>query len=209
MSTLSISGLAVKRGERVLFADLSFALSAGQCLHVLGENGTGKTTLLKMLAGLVPARAGWVSWQDKTQAEWGDDYNAQLHYLGHRDARKDLLTPLDNLQLSAALAGQPVTEAAAMQVLAQVGLARQALLPVRGLSQGQKKRAALARLLAVQRPIWLLDEPFVALDTLAQEDLGRWIAAHLSAGGIAIFTSHQALPAALPTPQVLTLGAAG
>lgn len=208
MSTLSISGLAVKRGERCLFADLSFSLGAGQCLHIRGANGSGKTTLLKMLAGLVPSQAGSIGWQGKTQAAWGDDYNAHLHYLGHRDALKDLLTPLDNLLLSAALAGQPCSESTAMQVLAQAGLARQALLPVRGLSQGQKKRAAIARLLAVQRPIWLLDEPFVALDASAQDNLGRWIASHLVAGGMVIFTSHQPLPSALPMPQILTLGEA-
>lgn len=206
MSILSISGLTVHRGTRCLFADLGFQLARGQGLHVRGANGVGKTTLLKMLAGLVPPRSGQIIWQDKTPAQWGDEYHAQIHYFGHRDALKELFTPLDNLMLSAALAGQACSEKAAMAVLARVGLARQALLPVRGLSQGQKKRAALARLLAVQRPVWLLDEPFVGLDDAAQADLGLWISEHLAAGGLAIFTSHQTLPAALADSAVLNLG---
>ncbi|MGL6041546.1 MAG: cytochrome c biogenesis heme-transporting ATPase CcmA, partial [Deefgea sp.] len=175
---LSITHLAAQRGDRPLFSALSLTLNAGDCVHLRGENGVGKTTLLKLLAGLTEPQHGEVSWGEQNIAALGDDYYAQLHYLGHKDALKDLLSPFDNLQLAAKLAGNLLDEAAILLALAKVGLARQFDLPVRSLSQGQKKRAALARLLATPRPLWLLDEPFVALDAKAQEQLGSWITEH-------------------------------
>ncbi|MBY0445420.1 MAG: cytochrome c biogenesis heme-transporting ATPase CcmA [Burkholderiales bacterium] len=194
---LSVSKLSAQRADRTLFADLSFTLMKGQCLHLRGANGVGKTTLLKMLAGLSTAQAGEITWQGKSLAAWGDDYYTALHYLGHKDGLKDLLSPLANLRLAADLSGQALSEAAALKTLAQVGLIRQSELAVRSLSQGQKKRAALARLLAISRPLWLLDEPFVGLDQAAQIQLGEWIAQHTSQGGMVMLTSHQALPLAI------------
>ncbi|MCX7205490.1 MAG: cytochrome c biogenesis heme-transporting ATPase CcmA [Proteobacteria bacterium] len=194
---LSVSRLSAERADRPLFTDLSFALNAGQCLHLRGANGAGKTSLLKMLAGLSTAQAGEITWQGKALAAWGDDYYTALHYLGHKDGLKDLLSPLANLRLTADLSGQALSEASALKTLSQVGLIRQSNLAVRTLSQGQKKRAALARLLAISRPLWLLDEPFVALDQAAQNQLGEWIARHTSNGGMVILTSHQALPDAI------------
>jgi heme exporter protein A len=206
---LSVSKLSAQRADRTLFADLSFALMAGQCLHLRGANGAGKTTLLKMLAGLSTAQKGEITWQGKTLAAWGDDYYAALHYLGHKDGLKDLLSPLANLRLMADLSGQPLSEAAALKTLAQAGLIRQSELAVRALSQGQKKRAALARLLAISRPLWLLDEPFVGLDQAAQNQLGEWIASHTSQGGMVMLTSHQALPKAIQNIIELDLTAGG
>ncbi|WP_084282703.1 cytochrome c biogenesis heme-transporting ATPase CcmA [Deefgea rivuli] len=194
---LSITHLAAQRGDRPLFSALSLTLQAGDCVHLRGENGVGKTTLLKLLAGLTQPQQGEICWQEQNIAARGDDYYAQLHYLGHKDALKALLSPFDNLHLAAKLAGNPLSEAAILNALAQVGLARQCDLPVRSLSQGQARRAALARLLVTPRPLWLLDEPFVALDATAQEQLGGWIAEHCANGGIAIFTSHQKLPEAI------------
>jgi heme exporter protein A len=194
---LSVSKLSAQRADRTLFADLSFTLMTGQCLHLRGANGAGKTTLLKMLAGLSTTQAGEITWQDQTLAAWGDNYYGALHYLGHKDGLKDLLSPLANLRLAAGLSAQALSEAAALKTLTQVGLIRQCDLAVRSLSQGQKKRAALARLLAISRPLWLLDEPFVALDQAAQNQLGEWIASHTSQGGMVILTSHQALPLAI------------
>jgi len=202
---LSIAQLAAQRGNRLLFSALSLAFQAGDCVHLRGENGVGKTTLLKLLAGLTQPLHGEIIWGEQNIAELGDDYYAQLHYLGHKDALKELLSPFDNLQLAAKLAGNPLSEAAVLQALAQVGLARQSDLPVRSLSQGQKKRAALARVLATSRPLWLLDEPFVGLDAKAQEQLGTWITEHCSNGGIAIFTSHQIIPETIPNLTELNL----
>jgi heme exporter protein A len=204
---LQVQNLAAARGGRVLFAGLSFMLLAGQCLHVQGANGVGKTSLLKMLAGLSSSPAGHISWQGKSYAEWGDDFGAQLHYLGHRDALKDTLSPLENLLIDARLHGVRLAEHTALQVLQQVGLASHADLPVRQLSQGQKRRATLARFLALPRPIWIMDEPWVGLDLAGQAELGGWIAAHLSGGGIAILTSHQLLPEQIPNVSILALHA--
>jgi heme exporter protein A len=206
---LSVSKLSAQRADRTLFADLSFTLMKGQCLHLRGANGTGKTTLLKMLAGLSTVQAGKITWQGKDLAAWGDDYYTALHYLGHKDGLKDLLSPLANLRLTANLSGQALSEAAALKTLAQVGLIRQSDLAVRSLSQGQKKRAALAKLLAISRPLWLLDEPFVALDQAAQNQLGEWIASHTSQGGMVMLTSHQALPKAIQNITELDLTAGG
>ncbi|AMC34554.1 cytochrome c biogenesis heme-transporting ATPase CcmA [Janthinobacterium sp. B9-8] len=202
---LSVSRLSAERADRTLFTDLSFALHAGQCLHLRGANGAGKTTLLKMLAGLSLAQAGEITWQGKALAAWGDDYYAALHYLGHKEGLKDLLSPRANLRLTADISGQILSEAAALKTLAQVGLIRQCDLAVRSLSQGQKKRAALARLLAISRPLWLLDEPFVGLDQAAQNQLGEWIDQHNRDGGIVILTSHQALPQAIQNISELDL----
>lgn len=202
---LSITDLAAQRGDRPLFSALSLTLQAGDCVHLRGENGVGKTSLLKLLAGLSQPQQGEIQWRGQPLAQLGDAYHAQLHYLGHKDALKALLSPFDNLHLAAKLAGNPCSETTILNALAQVGLARQCDLPVRSLSQGQARRAALARLLLIPRPLWLLDEPFVALDAKAQEQLGGWIAEHCSNGGIAILTSHQKLPEAIPGISELNL----
>lgn len=196
---LSIAHLAAQRGDRPLFSELSLSLKACDCVHLRGENGVGKTTLLKLLAGLTQPQHGEIRWGEQNISALGDDYYAQLHYLGHKDALKDLLSPFDNLQLAAKLAGTPLDEAAILQALSRVGLARQYDLSMRSLSQGQKKRAALARLLAIPRPLWLLDEPFVGLDAKAQEQLGTWIGEHCASGGITVLTSHQILPKSIPS----------
>lgn len=202
---LYIANLAAQRGDRPLFSELSLTLKAGDCVHLRGENGVGKTTLLKLLAGLTQPQHGEIRWKEQRISDLGDDYHAHLHYLGHKDALKGLLSPFDNLSLAAKLAGNPLSEATILQALNRVGLARQCDLPVRSLSQGQARRAALARLLVTPRPLWLLDEPFVALDAKAQEQLGSWIGEHCNAGGIAVFTSHQALPESIPNITELTL----
>ncbi|QLG87762.1 cytochrome c biogenesis heme-transporting ATPase CcmA [Chitinibacter bivalviorum] len=204
---LQVQGLTAERGGRQLFTELTFALNAGECLHVQGPNGVGKTTLLKALAGLTNTHCGVVSWQGKSQSDWGDDFAANLHYLGHRDALKDTLSPLENLLTLARLQGVGLSENAALQALLKVGLAACIDLPVRQLSQGQKRRAALARFLALPRPLWIMDEPLVALDIAAQAELGQWLAEHLSGGGIALLTSHQEIPELIPAPRILLLEA--
>lgn len=205
---LQVQSLTSTRGGRQLFANLTFSLAAGECLHLQGPNGVGKTTLLKALAGLTTNQGDAIRWQGRTQAEWGDEFAAAVHFLGHRDALKDACSPLENLLMQSRLQGLILSETSAMQALLKVGLAACIDIPVRQLSQGQKRRAALARFVAWHRPLWIMDEPLVALDVAAQAELGRWLADHLAHGGMAILTSHQEIPAAIPEPRVLVLEAA-
>ncbi|NYT64910.1 cytochrome c biogenesis heme-transporting ATPase CcmA [Alcaligenaceae bacterium] len=179
------------RGERQLFHQLSFRLDAGECLLVQGQNGSGKTSLLRMLVGLTPPAGGAIHWQGKAIQTLGDEYRRQLLYCGHHLGLKDDLTPMENLMSSIALADESVTVDAAQLVLQKVGLRGREYLPVRALSQGQKRRVSLARLLLQKRRLWVLDEPLTALDTQASQWVTAEIDRHLSQGGIAVLTSHQ------------------
>jgi len=188
---LMVSGLAVWRGDRCLFSDLGVALNAGEMLYVSGANGSGKTTLLRMLCGLVLPEQGSICWDGKEIRELGDDYHRELFYFGHLNAIKEELSGLENLQMSAAMAGQPVTEAQAIDALDQMGLEGFEDLPAKVLSQGQKRRVALARLLLTRARLWVLDEPFTALDIVAIEHLRDTLRAHLAAQGMVVLTTHQ------------------
>jgi len=190
---LSVTDLACMRGDRRLFSGVSFTLQRGECLHVGGENGVGKTSLLRILCGLAPAEAGAVCWQGRMIAEWDEAYRQQVCYLGHHNALKDDLTALENLQVAGALAGTPLSGTAALDSLQRMGLAGREDLPVRVLSQGQKRRVALARLLTSPAALWILDEPFVALDVAAVDALAETIGGHVARGGLVILTSHQAV----------------
>lgn len=202
---LQVHGLACQRGSRRLFSGLEFSLAPGHWLQVEGHNGAGKTSLLRILAGLSPAEEGRITWQGRPVREVRDAFNAHLLYLGHAPAIKDDLSALENLQTSAALAGQPVDELRALKALRQWGLKGREDLPSRVLSQGQKRRVALARLLCASAPLWILDEPFVALDVAAVAQLCQIIDTHLSGGGMVLFTSHQAVQLQAPGGP-LTLG---
>jgi heme exporter protein A len=193
---LSATHLACSRGERRLFSDLSFAVAPGGWLHVTGENGAGKTTLLRTLVGLAPADAGEIHWNGARVRDRSDDFHGALIYLGHQPALKDELTPLENLQLALALEGRPVSEADALVALGTMGLRGREDLPARYLSAGQKRRVLLTRLLLRPAALWVLDEPFNALDSTAVELLGVLLEAHLERGGMAVLTSHQAVPIA-------------
>ena len=188
---LSTSDLACVRGDRRLFSGLSFSLEPGGRLHVGGENGAGKTSLLRILCGLSPAEAGDIRWQGRLIEELGDEYRQAVLYLGHHNALKEELTALENLRTSAALAGVRLDEETGVELLRRAGLAGREDLPVRVLSQGQKRRVALARLLWSKAPLWILDEPFVALDVAAVNWLAAIIGAHVAGGGMAVLTSHQ------------------
>jgi heme exporter protein A len=195
---LSASQLTVERGGRVVFSNLSFGLDAGGSLTVTGPNGAGKSTLLRALAGLLPLSGGTISpLSGVTLAE-------QVHYIGHADALKGLLTVAENLEFLAAMldaghGGMPVEAA-----LAEFGLSHAANFPVAYLSAGQKRRAALAKLLAVKRPVWLLDEPSTGLDAASQVRMAEIMAAHLAQGGMIVAATHAKL--GLPG-QELRLGA--
>jgi heme exporter protein A len=144
---LEARGLECTRGERRLFAALSLALHAGELLRIGGVNGSGKTSLLRMLCGLLPPTEGEVLWRGERISELRDEYSRELLYIGHTSALKDDLTAVENLRVAAALAGRPVDAAGASQALARLGLAASTRLPTRVLSQGQRRRVALARLL--------------------------------------------------------------
>ncbi|MDR3158786.1 MAG: cytochrome c biogenesis heme-transporting ATPase CcmA [Zoogloeaceae bacterium] len=204
---LNILNLAGLRGDQRLFQGVGFTLVAGELLFLEGKNGAGKTTLLRMLCGLTPPDAGEIRWQGEEIRRLGGDFHAQLCYLGHQNAVKEDLTPLENLLASAHLAGEPLGEDAALAVLEQVGMAGREDLACRYLSQGQKRRAALARLARERRPLWILDEPFVALDTQAMAWLSGVIGAHLQRGGLVVMTTHQAVEISAAPARRLRLGA--
>ncbi|MCX8085582.1 MAG: cytochrome c biogenesis heme-transporting ATPase CcmA [Rhodocyclaceae bacterium] len=200
---LTARHLACVRGERRLFSGLDFAVGAGQWLHVQGENGAGKTSLLRILAGLAPPAAGEILWHGEPIGRLGEDYRRELLFLGHHSAVKEELTPLENLLFAARLDECALSEAAALKALARFGLKGREALPVRFLSAGQKRRVLLARLAVRQARLWILDEPFTALDVKAVDMLSALIVEHVEGGGIAILTSHQTIP--LPGGQVLKI----
>lgn len=203
---LAAVGLACARGERLLLRDIDFALAAGTLLTVRGANGSGKTTLLRAIAGLLAPAAGAVHWRGTSIAALGDSYREALAYIGHQNALKDELTPAENLQISEALAGRALARADALAALALLGLAREADLPTRVLSQGQRRRAALARLACRARaPLWVLDEPFVTLDDAAVRTVTALIEAQLERAGVVVLTTHQDAPIAAPQRQALRL----
>lgn len=188
---LEASGLACVRGDRRLFSDVNFALAPGDWLQVEGENGSGKTSLLRIICGLLHKEAGDIRWDGRLVSNVDDEYRAELLYLGHAGAIKEELTALENLCIGAALGGRTLDEAVAQEALDRLGLKSRKDLPARFLSQGQKRRVALARLLTSQAKLWILDEPFVALDVRAVDLLCTIIGEHIRAGGMALFTSHQ------------------
>lgn len=198
--------LACERGSRRLFSGLSFTLAAGELLLVTGPNGAGKTSLLRILCGLTPPSGGEVRWQGKTIAGLGEEFRGQLFYLGHHNGVKDELTARENLLISCRLAGEPLTEDAARATLAHMGLAGREDLPARLLSQGQRRRVALARLLITRAPLWILDEPLTALDARAVALIQGRLAAHLAAGGLVVLTTHQPIQVDDVTPRRLELG---
>jgi len=188
---LEAENLECVRGERRLFAGLGFRLEAGELLYLQGKNGAGKTSLLRMLIGLLPPEAGEIRWQGKAIRQQADEFRADLCYLGHLNAIKEELTPLENLLTTARLADETLSEDEAIDALEQVGLAGREDLACKYLSQGQKRRVALARLVKEKRPLWILDEPFVALDVAAVDWLAGIISGHLQRGGLAVMTTHQ------------------
>jgi heme exporter protein A len=179
-------GIGCVRGGREVLRGVSFSIVAGQLLLVTGANGAGKTTLLRLIAGLLPCSAGELR-LDKMETPIAE----QAHYLGHRDSLKPALTVLENLNFWAAFLG--ASDASAATGLARVGLGALSDFPAAYLSAGQRRRLALARLLVVPRPLWLLDEPTAALDTAGQDLLATILRDHLAQGGLAVAATHAAL----------------
>ena len=196
--TVALSG---SRGERLLFSDVSVTVKPGTLLAVLGANGSGKTSFLRMLCGLLLPDSGAILWQGKDIRQLKELYTAQLTYIGHLNGIKDELTPVENLKVSACLAGNESSSAIVQKALEAVGLEQSVhRLPTRVLSQGQKRRVALARLWLSTRTLWLLDEPFASLDAVATSYLTQRLQSHLSNGGMVVVATHQEI--ALPTDSV-------
>jgi heme exporter protein A len=187
--------LECTRGERLLFSGLAFAVESGHCLHVAGENGAGKTSLLRILCGLLSPTQGEVRWRGEDIRRLREDYWQLLAYVGHLNGVKDDLTSLENVRFAAALAGRPADEDLVRRALTAVGLAGFENSQARFLSQGQRRRIGLARLfLAREAKLWILDEPFTALDVRGVAALSTLIGEQLERGGIVVLTTHQEVP---------------
>ena len=204
---LQASNVACVRGDRLLFKDVNFALDSGTLLRIAGANGSGKTSLLRILCGLALPVTGEVRWRGEPIRRAREDYHRELVYVGHAPAVKADLTARENVTVSCALGGARVDETSADVALERAGLLRYADLPSRHLSQGQRRRVAIARLAAgTAAKLWVLDEPFTALDTVAVALVIEMIAGHLANGGIAVVTSHQEAVLANVTTFTLHLG---
>jgi heme exporter protein A len=195
---LTAEEVAVFRGERLVFRDLSLAVSHGGALVLAGPNGSGKSTLLRLLAGLIRPAAGRLLWDGADALTDLAGHARRVAYLGHQDAVKPGLTAAENLRFSASVSGRPIAAA-----LAALGLEALADLPARMLSAGQKRRLALSRLLLSNAPVWLLDEPTLGLDTASLERFGGLLARHREGGGMVVAATHVTLP--LPDAAELRL----
>ena len=201
---LELRGVACVRGGRQLFQKLDVTLRGGQLLRVTGVNGAGKTSLLRMLCGLQSPAEGELLWLGSRLDTLRENFNCQLVYVGHAAALKDDLSALENLLTAAMLGGTRAALPAARMALSSAGLRGIEHTPARALSQGQRRRVALARLeLAETRALWVLDEPFNALDSAATDWLLGLIQRQLQRGGLVVLTSHQPVALADGLAQVV------
>jgi heme exporter protein A len=199
---LEAQDLDCERGGRALFRKLTFSVKAGELLRIAGPNGSGKSSLLRILCGLLGPAAGEVRWKGEPIGSLGEEYSTQLVYIGHAPALKEDLTAAENLAIACRLAGR---RASAGEIGAALTLCDVPAAPVRKLSQGQKRRAALARLcFAAAAPLWLLDEPFTALDAAGVEMVRGMIDGHVMRGAIVVYTTHQ--ETGIAASRVLELG---
>jgi heme exporter protein A len=202
---LEVKNLTCVRGTRRLFKDLSFSTVEGELVELRGPNGSGKTSLLRILCGLATPAAGEVFWQGQNIRSLGEEYCAVVAYLGHQNAIKDELTSTENLRISSACAGKTLSRLEAQEILKQVGLTQQQNLPARVLSAGQRRRLAMTRLLTADAKLWILDEVLTSLDDTAVNLSREFIDEHLKQGGMAIVATHQDLNLAAPRIQRLQL----
>jgi len=203
---LDAKDLECIRGDRRLFHGLTLHLAPGELLHVHGRNGSGKSTLLRALCGLFTPTRGEVRWNGSPITSLREEFSREVLYLGHKAAIKDDLSALENLRIASTLDGHSLAEEQVWQALEQMGLRGFEDLPSKHLSQGQKRRVALARLLVSRARLWILDEPFSALDSAAVEALQAVIGSHLAAGGMVILTTHQEVALTQGEVKQLRLG---
>lgn len=186
---LEAKGLTLFRGDRCLFTDLSFALDAGELLLLEGSNGSGKTSLMRAIAGLLSFDEGDIEWDGRSVARHRQLFRSQFTWLGHRTGLKADLTPVENLRFDTILRAR--NDQAFEPVFERLGITRLAPLPVRLLSAGQQRRVALARLLLSATPLWLVDEPFTNLDREGRALVLELVDEHLDAGGLCVMAAHQ------------------
>lgn len=203
---LEVRGLACTRNERRLFADLDFSLIAGEALLIDGSNGSGKTSLLRLLCGLGLADAGKICWRGRNVDDYRAEFLADIAYVGHANGIKLDLTAGENLHFAHAL-GATGSASAATIALAEVGLGGFEDAPCRKLSAGQRRRVALARLFVLEARLWLLDEPLTALDAGAVMRIEALLRAHLAGGGLLILTTHRPVDLGRHRAKRIRLGA--
>jgi heme exporter protein A len=203
--TLTFSKLGCSRGGRQLFRDVECVLTSGRWLYVAGANGVGKTSLLRMVCGLAPIESGQILWNDIPIQAQHDVYLQDLFYLGHLNALQESMTVKENLSFTTALTGYVPSTTQIQEVLSRFGVRGRDQQLVRHLSQGQKRRVALSRLALSPARLWVLDEPFVAMDEAGVRMLAELIATHLDGGGLAVVTSHQQVPIGTIPAQLLEL----
>ena len=192
--SLRLESITCVRGDRTLFEELNLEIKPGSILRISGDNGSGKSSLLRILCGLLTPHAGKVFWGSDPITEDRDQFHGELIYLGHIPALKADFSAIENLMSLALLGGQSISNEEAMNALREAGLDRQAHRFIRTLSQGQKQRIALSRLLLPQpKSFWILDEPFNALDRDANRALQNLLINHVHRGGIVALSSHQDL----------------
>ena len=202
---LEVKELACVRGERLLFSRLSFTLKEGELLLVQGANGSGKTSLLRMVCGLATPESGEIRWRGEKMSAARETYHEEMAYFGHAPAVKEDLTAVENLDFACRLSGHPAPREDVKGALAHMGLVQCLDLPVRSLSQGQRRRVALARLLLAKVRLWILDEPLTALDQAALKLVQSLLGEHLGRGGMALLTTHQPLAIEGVEPKSLRL----
>lgn len=202
---LTARNLECIRGEQKLFSNISFSVNPSELMFIGGPNGSGKTSLLRLLCGLSSPDDGEILWNGADIRELGGDYRGAMTYLGHLGSIKDDLTATENLRISCALTGCEISEEQAVDALERIGLAGRETLPAKVLSQGQRRRVALARLLVTPTKLWILDEPLTALDVAAVELIKGVLEHNLSNGGMIVMTTHQEIVMTATTVRHLTL----
>lgn len=206
-STLAFHDLGCSKGGRPLFQGIDCTVQSGRWLHVVGANGVGKTSLLRMVCGLAPIESGDILWNGASIRSNLQTFRRDLCYLGHLNALQESMTVHENLAFTSALGGFMPDTAQISGLLQRFGVGGRAQQLVRYLSQGQKRRVALSRLALSPARLWVLDEPFVAMDEAGIRMLADLIAQHLSTGGMAVLTSHQQVAIGSLPAQILELKA--
>jgi heme exporter protein A len=202
---LELINLDCVRGGRTLFRNLNLTVDDGTMVQLQGPNGSGKTSLLRIICGLMGPENGEVRWNGTNIRQLGEEYHQAIAYLGHRNGLKEELTPMENLRISGGVSGNKIDAAQAQAALKLVGLESRQNLPARFLSEGQRRRAALARIITGTAKLWVLDEVLAALDSAAVDLVKSLIEGHLNSGGMAIVATHHELQISAGSLQRLEL----